>query len=311
MSPITGRLFNIQRNSTEDGPGIRTTVFLKGCPMRCLWCQNPEGKKSTPELVWYKVRCIGASDCLRACPQHALKLTPDGMLVDRTLCDACGKCAEVCPAKALEVLGKQYTVDEVVEIVVRDKIFYEKSGGGMTLSGGEPSMQAAFCLALMQAVGDEGIHIAMETCLGTNWEVLRPLVESADLILLDLKLMDEAKHREYTGVPLELVLANARRVAELGKEIWVRTPIIPGYTDSESNVRRISRFILEHLPTVTRYDLLAFNKLCVPKYARLGLPWQLEGVDMVTTKTMDTLSAVARAEGLGNVRWSGMTKPDE
>lgn len=163
----------------------------------------------------------------------------------------------------------------------------------------------------MQAVGDEGIHIAMETCLGTNWEVLRPLVESADLILLDLKLMDEAKHREYTGVPLELVLANARRVAELGKEIWVRTPIIPGYTDSESNVRRISRFILEHLPTVTRYDLLAFNKLCVPKYARLGLPWQLEGVDMVTTKTMDTLSAVARAEGLGNVRWSGMTKPDE
>lgn len=149
MSSITGRLFNIQRNSTEDGPGIRTTVFLKGCPMRCLWCQNPEGKKSTPELVWYKQRCIGARDCLRVCPQHALELTPDGMLVDRALCDACGKCAEVCPANALEVLGKQYTVDEVVKIVVRDKIFYEKSGGGMTVSGGEPSMQAAFCLALI------------------------------------------------------------------------------------------------------------------------------------------------------------------
>ncbi|MEM2145188.1 MAG: glycyl-radical enzyme activating protein, partial [Candidatus Jordarchaeaceae archaeon] len=242
-------------------------------------------------------------------PQHALKLTPDGILINRTLCDACGKCAEVCPANALEVLGKQYTADEVVEIVLRDKIFYEKSGGGVTLSGGEPSMQASFCLALIQAVSDEGIHTALDTCAGTSWEVLQPLAESTDLILLDLKLMDEEKHQEYTGVPLELVLGNACRMAELGKEIWVRTPIIPGYTDSENNVRKIARFILNHLPTVTRYDLLAFNKLCAPKYERLGLPWSLKEIDMVTTETMDTLAAVSRAEGLENVHWSGMTKP--
>jgi pyruvate formate lyase activating enzyme len=233
------------------------------------------------------------------------------MLIDRALCDACGKCAEACPASALEVLGKPYTVDEVVQTVIRDKLFYEKSGGGMTLSGGEPSMQAAFCQALIQAVGDQGIHTTIETCMGTSWKALRPLVESAHLILLDLKLMDEDRHQEYTGVPLETVLANACRVAELDKEIWVRTPIIPGYTDSESNVRRVARFILEHLPTATRYDLLAFNNLCASKYDRLGLQWQLSGVGGVTAKRMDTLSTAARSEGVGNVCWSGMTKPDE
>jgi pyruvate formate lyase activating enzyme len=233
------------------------------------------------------------------------------MLVDRALCDACGKCVEACPASALEVLGKRYSVYEVVGTVLRDRLFYEKSGGGMTLSGGEPSMQADFCQTLIQAVGDEGIHTAIETCIGTNWKALRPLVESAHLILLDLKLMDEARHQEYTGIPLETVLANARRVAELGKEIWVRTPIIPGYTDSQTNVRRVARFILEHLPTATRYDLLAFNNLCASKYDRLGLRWQLAGVSSVTAKTMDTLLGAARSEGLRNVCWSGKAKSDE
>ncbi|OLS13187.1 MAG: glycyl-radical enzyme activating protein family [Promethearchaeota archaeon CR_4] len=309
MAAITGRLFNIQRDSTEDGPGIRTTVFLKGCVMHCPWCHNPEGIRSNPELVWYKARCIGAGDCMKVCPQHALKLTADGMLVDRTLCDACGKCVEACPATALEVLGRLYTVDEVVGTVVRDRLFYEKSGGGMTVSGGEASVQAAFCLALMQAVSKEGIHVAIETCAGSSWETLRPLVESANLILLDLKQMDEVKHREYTGVTLERVLANARRVAESGREIWVRTPIIPGYTDSESNVRSVARFILEHLPTTTRYDLLAFNNLASAKYDRIGQSWQLSGESMITANTMDTLSEVARSEGVENVHWSGLTKP--
>lgn len=248
---------------------------------------------------------------MKVCPKHALKLTPDGMLVDRALCDVCGKCVEACPANALEVLGKRYAVEEVVGTVIRDKLFYEKSGGGMTLSGGEPSIQTAFSQALMQEIGDKGIHTAIETCAGTSWEALRPLVESARLILLDLKLMDEVKHREYTGVPLGTVLANARRVADLGKEIWVRTPIIPGYTDSESNVRSVARFILENLSTATRYDLLAFNNLCVTKYERLGLHWQLAGVGLVTVKTMETLSGAARSEGLGNVHWSGMTKSQE
>jgi pyruvate formate lyase activating enzyme len=209
------------------------------------------------------------------------------------------------------VLGKRYAVEEVVGTVLRDKLFYEKSGGGMTLSGGEPSIQTAFSQTLMQEIGDQGIHTAIETCAGTSWEALGPLVESARLILLDLKLMDEVKHREYTGVPLGTVLANARRVADLDKEIWVRTPIIPGYTDSEGNVRSVARFILKHLSTATRYDLLAFNNLCATKYERLGLQWQLAGVDMVTTKTMEILSGVARSEGLGNVHWSGMTKSEE
>lgn len=311
MSTATGRIFNLQRHSTEDGPGIRTTVFLKGCPMHCPWCHNPEGINSSPELVWYSARCMGASDCVKACPQQALELTGEGVIIDRTRCDACGECTEVCPANALEILGRKHTVDEVMAVVLRDKVFYEKSRGGMTVSGGEPSVQGDFSLALMQAARREGIHVALDTCAGRIWGALWPLVEAADLILLDLKTMDKECHQQYTGIPLDLVLANARRIAEKGKSIWVRTPVVPGHTDSEENIRRVARFIRQDLPTTTRYDLLAFNNACGPKYTRLGLTWKLEGVDKVTEETMKRLAEAARGEGLPFVHWSGMTKqPD-
>ncbi len=299
---LTGMVFNIQRYSTEDGPGIRTTIFLKGCPMSCPWCHNPEGMSPRPELVWYEVRCIGARDCLKACPRDALTLTPQGMIIDREKCDACGLCEEACPAAALEVIGKKRTVDEV------DKVFYEKSDGGVTLSGGEPGLWFDFSMELMRRFKEEGVHVALDTCGGISEERFQRLVDRADLVLMDLKVMDERKHREYTGIELERVLGNARWLGSTGKPVWVRTPIIPGYTDDEDNIREIARFIRENMPNVERYDLLAFNNTCVGKYNRLNREFALDGQGLLGQDEMERLKEVAVAEGLGCTHWSGATR---
>lgn len=197
---------------------------------------------------------------------------------------------------------------EVLSTIIQDRVFYKTSGGGMTLSGGEPALQPEFCSALMKAVRSEGIHIALDTCAGVSWKTLHPLVELADLILLDLKSMDEKAHLRFTGIPLKLVLANARNITEMGKPMWVRTPIIPGYTQSEENIRLAARFIKQNLPTAVRYDILAFNNYCIPKYERLGLTWDLKETDLILEETMLRLVDAAKEEGIEFVNWSGMTK---
>ena len=310
MEELTGRIFDIQRHSTEDGPGIRTTVFFKGCVMHCPWCHNPESIKARPELVWYGSKCIGAGHCIDACPKDALSISESGISIDRSKCDSCGKCVLVCPSDALEILGERYTVDDVAVKILREKVFYEKSGGGVTVSGGEPALQAPFVMALAKVLQEAGVHLAMETCAGIKWDILELIVNLVDLVLIDLKIMDEDTHLKTLGIPLELVLENTQKIAKLGKPIWVRTPIIPGYTDNDENIRKIARFIKENLPTVERYEILAFNNLCSSKYERLGRDWELETAEQITENQMELFADVARMEGLNFVQWSGMAKQD-
>jgi pyruvate formate lyase activating enzyme len=228
------------------------------------------------------------------------------MHINRETCDYCGICVKACPAGALEVIGQHRTVKEVVEIALRDKVFYEKSHGGVTLSGGEPSMQPDFSIAVTQTLSRDKIHVALDTCGGISWSKLQPLVAPADLILYDIKIMNAESHLKYTGIPLTTVLNNAREIVKLGKPMWVRTPIIPGYTDTEENICEIAHFIKHNLPTVERYDLLAFNNFCAAKYRRLDRDWPLAEADLITEATMERLAETAKSEGLEFVHWAGM-----
>ena len=299
---------NIQRCSTEDGPGIRTTVFTKGCPMHCPWCHNIETIDANPVVVWYETKCIGVQDCVRACPESALELTADGMNIDQELCDVCGDCEEACPTGAMKVMGTYWNSDDLVEELLRDKIFFTTSNGGVTISGGEATYQAEFAIDVATGLQVEGVHVALDTCGYCSEKVLRDILQHVDLVLYDLKIMDPEKHEEYTGVPLQRVLENAKIVAEGGMPIWIRTPVIPGYTDSDENIRSIAKFIVSNLRNVERYDLLAFNRMCTDKYKLFGLEYPLKDADLMAEERMEHLAEIARKEGVSNVAWSGMTK---
>ena len=304
---IEAVIFNVQKFSTEDGPGIRTTVFFKGCPMRCPWCHNPESIHPQPEVVWHRGRCLDDRGCVAVCPEAALQAGPDGISVDRTRCRGCGRCVEFCPSAALRMHGRKMRIDELFEVVARDQTFYEQSGGGVTLSGGEPLAQPAACGALLRRLHEGGIHTALDTCGVGPENALREMLEWTDLVLFDVKIVDPGRHAEFTGVSFDRVEASARVAADSGVEVWVRTPVIPGYTDGEDNIRDVARFVARTFPSCTRHDLLAFSNLCTDKYAQLGRVFALKGTPLLDSGTMERLCGVAREEGSEHVRWSGPT----
>jgi len=306
----TGTTFNIQRFSTQDGPGIRTTIFFKGCLLHCAWCHNPEGLSPRPELVWYDARCIGARDCLSACPSAALELTPQGMHIDRWRCDACGACAEACPSTALEVIGRVWSPEALFAEVQKDTIFFETSGGGVTLSGGEPMTQADFLLALCRLCQEAGLHVALDTCGAAAWTRYEQVLPLVDLVLYDLKIWDGQRHRAATGMDNERILENARRIAATKMPLWIRTPIIPGFTAGAANIAALGEFIAAELPTVQRWDLLAYTNLGQPKYHRLDRPYTLEGVPLLTHAEMEALHAVA-VRKVPVAVWSGAARSKE
>ncbi|GAF80079.1 unnamed protein product, partial [marine sediment metagenome] len=230
--------------------------------MKCIWCHNPEGLRAKPQLVWFEKRCIGCGTCEEVCKNSGLIFSKDGICIDRENCIVCGDCAEECPSEALELMGKQYDPKELADIVVKDKIFYETSGGGLTCSGGEAMIYTQFLEEFLPIVRNEGLHVALDTCGTADSESLDRVLTNVDMVLLDIKLMDEAKHLEYTGVALEKVLAAARHIKASGKPLWIRTPVIPGYTDSAENIAAVAKFINRELGGVERFDLLAFSNLC-------------------------------------------------
>lgn len=266
----SGWIFDVKRFSIHDGPGIRTTVFLKGCPLRCLWCDNPESQHIAPRILFWQDRCLGCDACLDACPRSAIAVDEGGRrTVLPDLCDFCGRCLEACYAEALEQVGRLVTVEEIVSLVEADTPFYEQSGGGVTLSGGEPLAQPAFSHSVLQESRKRGIHTAMETCGHASWEVWEALLPHLNLILYDVKAVDPAKHQRLTGLSNRLILDNLSRLAQTNKRIIIRRPVIPGCNDDPQGMHALARLVQE-LSRVDEVHLLPYHRLGQSKYEQLG-----------------------------------------
>jgi pyruvate formate lyase activating enzyme len=305
----SGRILHLQRLSTEDGPGIRTTVFFKGCPLKCDWCHNPESISGEFQIQWFADCCLACETCLTACAAGALVRKAGRLIIDRGICSGCGACAEACPANALEMLGKHIGISDLVAELTKDRIYFEKSGGGVTLSGGEPGAQPDFTADLLDALRLEGIHTALDTCGLMNRQTFIRLLSLSDHILFDVKCIDESMHKRFTGQSNRLILNNLLAArdhlhAHGGEpELWIRTPLIPGATAQEDNIQEIGSYLTENLKDcVTRWELCAFNNLCRDKYTRLGLEWSFTTTSLLTRDELAGFEKIARSCGLEPAR---------
>jgi pyruvate formate lyase activating enzyme len=295
---LTGIIFDIERFAIHDGPGIRTTLFLKGCPLACWWCHNPESISPRRELVFFEAKCIGCNKCFEVCPVGAHERLPDGgRAYHREKCTLCGKCSEACAAEALVVEGREIDVEGAVEELSRDMPFYSTSGGGITLSGGEPMRQADFSREVLRGCRDKGIHTALDTCGFAPWEDYRKVLPATDLVLYDLKLADPAEHRKYTGVSNELILENLGRIDAAGKQIEVRIPVVPGVNDGERNLEGCAE-ILGGLRHLTRVVLLPYHRMGEAKYARLGRSYRLPDTAPPTAQAIQETASRLSARGI-------------
>jgi pyruvate formate lyase activating enzyme len=294
-----GVVFNIQRFSIHDGPGIRTTVFLKGCPLRCGWCSNPESLSPSPEIITRDAKCIRCGKCVEACPEQAIAIVEDTRVIRWEECSYCIECAEACPSGAIEAAGRTMTVAEVLDTVERDAGFYRRTGGGMTLSGGEPLVQSQFALKLLKEAKRRGLHTALDTTGHADWEILDEILNFTDLVLYDVKHANTARHREATGVPNERILDNLRKtVAKAGPRVWVRHPVIPRFSDSEEALEELCELVLTLKPSVEKISLLPWHKFGELKYAAMGKVYPWKGIPTISDERIGEFKKLVESHGI-------------
>ncbi len=298
MEELQAIICNMERFAIHDGPGIRTLVFFKGCPLRCRWCSSPHTQKTTPEIFHNGTRCQSCGLCVENCPEEAVEFSKiDGIIINRELCAGCGQCADFCPGQARELTGRQVTVEELFKEVEKDSSFYRRSGGGVTVGGGEATMQAEFVAAFLARCKQAYVHTVLETCAYTSRSRWESVLDNVDLLYMDLKHMDDATHREITGVSNRLILSNAKRASELC-EMIVRIPVVPGHNDSEENIRATAEFVHDLGENVQRIELLPYHKLGTHRYDHLGKEYPIEDVESPDDDYMEYLKDIVALAGV-------------
>lgn len=291
-----GLIFNVQRFSLHDGPGIRTTVFFKGCPLRCSWCQNPEGLSVDRVIIQHKQKCLLCCACVRNCHGKAINPSPTGPVINRTICLSCFRCAINCPAGALEVAGREVTTAELTAELLKDEIIFEESGGGVTFSGGEPFLQPLFLFAMLTKLNEKGIHLAIETCGHTSWANLEQAIPITDLFLFDLKFVDEEKHTHYTGVSGRLILSNLERLVKEECNLIVRMPLVPGINNDKRSID-LAAVYLKNIG-VKKIELLTYHSFGESKYEKIGKTYGLTGLGCVSNKDYERAKTQFNEYGL-------------
>jgi pyruvate formate lyase activating enzyme len=291
-----GIIFDIKRYAVDDGPGIRTTIFLKGCPLRCWWCHNPEGQVLEPELTYKRRRCIRCEECVKICPRTAIAYTADKVRINRRLCNLCRKCAQNCPAEALTIIGREICVADLTKEMERDMPFYAESKGGITVSGGEPLLQIDFLDAILKECKERGIHTAVDTCGYAPYKAFERISDKTDLFLYDIKTMNDKIHEKYTGVSNRLILENLKRSAESGRNILARFPVIPGINDDEDNIARTAEFLLSC--DVRGVSLLPYHRAGIEKYKSLNRAYKLKKIQSPSSEELNLVKDKLETLGL-------------
>jgi pyruvate formate lyase activating enzyme len=292
-----GQIFSIQRYSIQDGPGIRTTVFFKGCPLRCVWCSNPESQNPYPEVMARSQKCEGCGECTKACPRDAIRLIGNVAWIDRSICDRCMDCVEACPSGALEVTGKVITIEEAVHECYQDEPFYRNSNGGVTLSGGEPLYQPEFALQLLRKCKEKSLNTVLDTCGYASWDIFKAILPYIDLILFDVKHLDSEMHRQGTGVGNEVILDNLKKLIDSRQvKMWIRIPLIPGYNDSEEHVKEVARKVAKG--PVEKVSVLSYHEWGKPKYGFLGREYAFENRILEDRHKLEDIKNIIASEGL-------------